>query len=95
MHYRNGRKADYGDMVVVLHSKSSRPWFAGILECGPGGQTVVVAARSPSTSVVAAVSLCDCIHVDDVGRLIEAAWPLVQPMVSSTPNEDSHATDRP
>lgn len=94
MRYRNEREADYGDLVVVLGPKTGKPLTVGILSRGPrgGGHPTVMPANS---HMAIAVSLCNCVHVDDVGRLIEAAWPLVQPMVSSTPNEDSHATDRP
>lgn len=80
MHYRNGREAKNGDMVVQLQLDGKQPTAVGRLQNAvPGndtcnGQIVVTGSQSDyGAAVVVGACLCDCLHVDDVAALLVGA----------------------
>lgn len=70
MHYRNGRLAEFGDVVVMLEADSWTPRWIGILEtCGSDPDRVGV--RNSTIRYWGKVT--DCVHLGDVEALIRAA----------------------
>lgn len=74
MHYRNGREAKNGDKIVQLSSDSSGNVAAfGVLHSAtPGndycnGQIAVIQQQN------AGACMCDCLHIDDLAKLIKDA----------------------
>lgn len=73
MHYRNGREAKNGDKIVQLTSDGAKITAVGVLhDAVPGNDYCngqVASTLPPQTHAC----LCDCLHVDDVVKLIKDA----------------------
>lgn len=65
MHYRNGREAKNGDKIVRLSSGGTIEAF-GVLHYCNGNIAVTQSANEYACMV-------DCLHVDDVMALLQAA----------------------
>ena len=76
MHYRNGREAKNGDVIVSIgHSGgySSRTVLrTGVLIDAVAGNDYCNGNIAPITNDQGAC-LCDCLHVDDLAELLRAA----------------------
>lgn len=77
MHYRNGREAKNGDKIVSLAGYGSGPVninAIGILfDAVPGKDHCNGMIASTIGGPVTHACLCDCIHMDDLTKLIEFA----------------------
>lgn len=73
MHYRNGREAKNGDMVVHLGTDDAKVRAVGILFNAVPGNDFCNGSLAPISSVgsVMGACLCDCLHVDDVGDILK------------------------
>jgi hypothetical protein len=72
MHYRNGREAKNGDVVVSLSMDGSgKPNFVGTLfGATPGNDYCNGKLAAVETTPIGAC-LCDCLHIDDVAELLK------------------------
>lgn len=61
MHYKNGREAKQGDIVVCLTLKK-----AGILHCLQPNSQTCNARMAPTSENDAYVTLSECLHIDDL-----------------------------
>lgn len=73
MHYRNGREAKNGDKIVLLGSADGVIVAAGKLrDATPGNDYCngyVQVGHEPNSSDQIAC-MCDCMHVDDVAKIL-------------------------
>lgn len=68
MHYRNGREAKNGDLVVKLGNGKITSF--GVLHGATPGNDYCngsIALVQPTADVAC---LCDCLHIDDVAELL-------------------------
>lgn len=67
MHYRNGREAKNGDKIVRLNGGKIEA-FGYLVEAVPGNDYCngsIVGKGAPEYAC-----LCDCLHVDDVAKIL-------------------------
>jgi len=76
MHYKNGRMAKPGDKVVGINNGTVT---TGIIHSMLPGATTCNARVSPTTGSDPYVTVGDCMHVDDVLAVMNAAKPGAQP----------------
>lgn len=71
MHYRNGREAKNGDIIVSLNSLSSSGKIEafGVLHSATPGNNYCNGSIAPIHGQVGAC-MCDCLHVDDVAAIL-------------------------
>jgi hypothetical protein len=74
MHYRNGREAKNGDMAVQLGNNGTITTFGQLHSATPGNDYCngyLATTQYPGTLAC----MCDCLHVEDVAKLIiDAGW---------------------
>lgn len=71
MHYRNGREAHNGDKIVKLEGDKIVAF--GVLHSAVPGNDYCngnIAVIQPPNDYAC---MCDCLHVDDVAKLLEEA----------------------
>lgn len=67
MHYRNGREAKNGDIVLSLDGYAPRVINAiGVLHSATPGNDYCNGTIAPIQSVEKGACLVDCLHIDDV-----------------------------
>lgn len=79
MHYRNGREAHNGDLVIQLAIDGSRPIAVGTLQNAVAGndycngQILVQGQQLPTCgpAIIVPACLCDCLHADDLAAVLE------------------------
>ena len=71
MHYRNGRKAENGDTVVRLNGDKIEVF--GVLHGAEPGNNFCNGNIAPVQQVKEYACLCDCLHIDDLAKLIKDA----------------------
>jgi hypothetical protein len=69
MHYRNGREAKNGDPIVQL-SITGKITAVGVLYEATPGSDYCNGRIAPIQSTVATACLIDCLHAEDVEKLI-------------------------
>lgn len=70
MHYRNGREAKNGDLIVQLDMGGGRITAVGVLHSAQPGSDYCNGQIGPIQNPVTAACLCDCLHIEDVGTMI-------------------------
>jgi hypothetical protein len=82
MHYRNGREAKNGDVIVQLpvgygNSPANQDhgiWAIGVLFNATPDDDYCNGSIAPTLPpVVQLACLCDCLHVDDLAAILKAA----------------------
>lgn len=68
MHYRNGREAKNGDLVVQL--QDGKIVTFGVLHGARPGSDYCNGNIAPVQAANAVACLCDCLHVDDVADIL-------------------------
>lgn len=71
MHYRNGREAKNGDVIIQLEGGNVSA--IGVLYNAVSGNDYcngLIAPTQPAQPVCAC--LCDCLHVDDLAEILAA-----------------------
>lgn len=74
MHYRNGREAKNGDIIVQIGgygSDGGKINAVGVLHGATPGNDHCNGNIAPIQSGVTNACLCDCLHVDDVAELLK------------------------
>lgn len=69
MHYRNGREANNGDMVVQL-GDGGKVTAVGVLHSAVPGNNYCNGSIAPVQNAHTTACLCDCLHVDDVKAML-------------------------
>lgn len=73
MHYRNGREAKNGDVIVQIGgygSEGGKVAAVGVLYAAQPGNDYCNGTIAPIQSPVTNACLCDCLHVDDLAALL-------------------------
>ena len=68
MHYRNGREAKNGDMVVQLSNGKIQAF--GVLHSAVGGNDYCNGYIAPVQPTNTCACMCDCLHIDDVADVL-------------------------
>jgi hypothetical protein len=71
MHYRNGREAKNGDLVISLDGCAPQVINAiGVLHSAAAGNDYCNGMIAPIQPTNKGACICDCLHVDDVMALL-------------------------
>jgi hypothetical protein len=81
MHYKNGREAKNGDMIMLL-ANFSKPVVGILYDAKPGndfcnGQVALISASDPCPC------LNECLHIDDVKAAITQSLTPPKPEVAT------------
>jgi hypothetical protein len=68
MHYRNGREAKNGDLIVQL--AGGKVTAVGVLYNATPGNDYCNGNIAPVQQVAQGACMCDCLHVDDVAEML-------------------------
>lgn len=69
MHYRNGREAKNGDMIVQL--MGGKVVASGVLHSAQAGNDYCNGYIAPVQSANTMACIVDCLHVDDVAEILK------------------------
>jgi hypothetical protein len=72
MHYRNGRDAFNGDKIVRLEGAEIVA-FGTLANAVPGNDYCNGDIVNGAGEVITYACMCDCLHIEDVARLLAAA----------------------
>lgn len=67
MHYRNGREAKNGDIIIQLNGGKISAF--GVLHSATPGNDYCNGMIAP-ISAQAGACMCDCLHIDDVAMIL-------------------------
>jgi hypothetical protein len=70
MHYRNGREAKNGDKIVQLDF-NGQVVALGVLHGATPGNDYCNGAIAPIQQIYTTACMVDCLHVDDVQKILE------------------------
>ena len=71
MHYRNGREAKNGDVIVQLgYDGRAQITAVGVLHGAKPGNDYCNGHMAPIQNTITNACLCDCLHVDDVAAML-------------------------
>lgn len=70
MHYRNGREAKNGDMVVQL-GHEGKICQIGVLHDAVPGNDYCNGSIAQIITPTGCACLCDCLHVDDLAAILK------------------------
>jgi hypothetical protein len=79
MHYRNGREAKNGDVVVQLGIEGGKILHVGVLHNATPGNNYCNGSLAPINSSVVGACMCDCLHIDDVTEILKEKGLDVRP----------------
>jgi hypothetical protein len=65
MHYKNGREAKNGDLVL-MQTQGQLPFCGVLIGATPGNNTCNGNLIYPGNSTVHYANLAECLHVDDI-----------------------------
>ena len=68
MHYRNGREAKNGDIIISLNGGKVNA--VGMLHSATPGNDYCNGNIAPVQQPNAIACMCDCLHIDDVADLL-------------------------
>jgi hypothetical protein len=68
MHYRNGREAKNGDVIVSLNGGKIQA--LGVLHGATPGNDYCNGNIAPVQATREGACMCDCLHVDDVAAIL-------------------------
>ncbi len=70
MHYRNGREAKNGDIIIQLGMDGSNVQALGVLHSATPGNDYCNGSIAPIQPTNQMACMCDCLHIDDVAALL-------------------------
>lgn len=82
MHYRNGREAKNGDIVVQIGTfgnDDGKITAVGVLHSATPGNDYCNGNIAPIQNPITGACLCDCLHIDDIGELLKEKGLHVRP----------------
>jgi hypothetical protein len=68
MHYRNGREAKNGDLIVSLNDGKINAY--GVLNSAKPGNDYCNGSIAAVQCVPTGACLCDCLHIEDVAAIL-------------------------
>ena len=68
MHYRNGREAKNGDVIISLNGGKVNA--LGVLHGATPGNDYCNGSIAPVQSTQTGACMCDCLHVDDLAAIL-------------------------
>ena len=71
MHYRNGREAKNGDMIVKLTLEGGKVVAFGVLHSATPGNDYCNGNIAPVQATNEGACMVDCLHVDDVSEILK------------------------
>lgn len=74
MHYRNGREAKNGDVIVQIGgygSGEAKVVALGVLHGATPGNDYCNGNVAPVQNTLTSACLCDCLHVDDLAAILK------------------------
>lgn len=75
MHYRNGREAKNGDLIVQLSMDGSKIVAFGVLHSATPGNDYCNGSIAPVQPTNQMACMVDCLHAEDVGfHLAQAGY---------------------
>lgn len=75
MHYRNGREAKNGDEVIQIDFNGKITDVGVLIRAVPGNDYCNGIIANDRTKSFVSACLCDCLHVEDVARMLaEEGW---------------------
>lgn len=69
MHYRNGREANNGDLIVKL--EGGKVVSFGVLHSAVPGNDYCNGFIAPAQNPIDYACMVDCLHIDDVKAILE------------------------
>jgi hypothetical protein len=69
MHYRNGREAKNGDVIIQLDINQGKITALGVLHSATPGNDYCNGMIAPIHGPTGAC-MCDCLHVDDLAAIL-------------------------
>ena len=69
MHYRNGREAKNGDIIVSIGNEG-KIHALGVLHNATPGNDYCNGSIAPVQPGVVGACMCDCLHVDDLAAIL-------------------------
>lgn len=69
MHYRNGREAKNGDIVIQLGMNGGNVQAFGVLHSATPGNDYCNGSIAPIQPANQMACMCDCLHIDDLAAL--------------------------
>jgi hypothetical protein len=69
MHFRNGREAKNGDLIVQLNG--GKVVASGVLYGATPGNDYCNGYIAPTQPTNTMACICDCLHVDDLAEIIK------------------------
>lgn len=79
MHYRNGREAKNGDIIVQLGGHAGQITALGVLHSAVPGNDYCNGSIAPIQNANTGACMCDCLHIDDVNALLAEKGLNVRP----------------
>lgn len=70
MHYRNGREAKNGDIIVHLGYSDGKIVAFGVLHSATPGNDFCNGSIAPVQPTNQMACMCDCLHIDDLAALL-------------------------
>lgn len=72
MHYRNGREAKNGDVIVQIGGfpTGGKITAVGVLHGATPGNDYCNGNIAPIQNVVTGACMCDCLHVEDLAAIL-------------------------
>ncbi len=71
MHYRNGREAKNGDIVVQITVEGGKIEKFGVLHSATPGNSYCNGLIAPVQDIRAGACMCDCLHIDDLADILK------------------------
>ena len=73
MHYRNGREAKNGDIVVRLNELGRIEAFGVLQDAVPGNEYCNgnIVTTNGGVRLQTYACMCDCLHIDDVAAMLK------------------------
>lgn len=79
MHYRNGREAKNGDLIVKLDFDSGKIISLGVLHSAVAGNDYCNGSIAPIQPVNDGACIVDCLNIEDVAALLKEKGLHVRP----------------
>lgn len=70
MHYRNGREAKNGDLVVEMEMSSGKIVAFGVLYGATPGNDYCNGHIAPAQPMQSGACMCDCLNIEDVAAML-------------------------
>ena len=69
MHYRNGKEAKNGDIIVQINN-NGKITALGVLHSAIPGNDYCNGSIAPIQNIREGACMCDCLHIDDVATIL-------------------------